>query len=141
MCLYRGPGRSITRSHLPPLKSRPVSELRRRIAHVQGCRNAGMGYCEMPVQIRDGQRPGPSRAGAELDRRRRSVIKSQVHRQIYEFKYIYIPKTVICITSFSSVDAYSVAGKYAHCLQRITGSRPVCTFLEPWYVLVCTGMY
>ncbi len=37
--------------------------------------------------------------------------------------------------------AYSVAGKYANCMQRITGLRPVCTFLEPWYVLVCIGMY
>ncbi len=36
--------------------------------------------------------------------------------------------------------AYSVAGKYAHCMQKITGSRPVCTFLKPWYVLVCKGM-
>ena len=84
---------------------------------------------------------GPGRAGAELDRRRRSVIKSQVHRQIYEYKYIYIPKTEICISRISSVHAYSVAGKYAHSMQRITGSRPVCTFLEPWYVLVCSGMF
>jgi hypothetical protein len=84
---------------------------------------------------------GPGRAGAELDRRRRSVIKSQVHRQIYEYKYIYIPKTEICISRIASVHAYSIAGNYAHCMQRITGSRPVCTFLEPWYVLVCSGMY
>ena len=84
---------------------------------------------------------GPGRAGAELDRRRQSVIKSQVHRQIYEYKYIYIPKTETCISRISSVYAYRVAGKYAHCMQRITGSRPVCTFLEPWYVLVCSGMF
>ncbi len=50
--------------------------------------------------------------------------------------------------------AFSVAGKYADCMQRITGSRPVCTFWEHWYVLyvlvcacmymyihICTGMY
>ncbi len=84
---------------------------------------------------------GPGRAGAELDRRRRSVIKSQVHRQIYEYKYIYIPKAEICISRISTVHAYSVAGNYAHCMQRITGLRPVCTFLESLYVLVCSGMY
>ncbi len=95
-----------------------------------------MGYHEMPVQIRDGRLPG--RAGAELDWHRRSVIKSQVQRQIYQFKYIYIPKAEICTTSISSVHAYSVAGKYAHCMQRITGFE---TCLHLFGTLVCIGMY
>ncbi len=54
--------------------------VKRHIAHAKPCHNAAMGYREMTIQIRAVDvMAGALGAGAVLDRRRRSVIKIQVH--------------------------------------------------------------
>ncbi len=61
----------------------------RHIAHVQGCHNAGMGYSEMPIQISDGLRRGPT----ELPGLAELLIRHQEPGQVADIKhkYIYIP--------------------------------------------------
>jgi hypothetical protein len=88
---------------------------------------AGYRHCEMPIQIRAVE----SEAGAERDLRRRSVIKSQVHRQEHEhLEYIYnhFKHSISCIWCLYSCSA---VGMHANSMQKISGSNLVCIFFEP----------
>ncbi len=105
------------------------------------CGRQGRAAAIVRFQSRSGRWTSWPEAGAERDRRRRSDIKHQVHRQDYA-QWLYRHKhshcSIYCIWCLYS---RSAVGMHAKSMQKISGSKPVCIFFEPWYEQVCTGMY
>jgi hypothetical protein len=128
----------------PPFKLLPgVSESRCRqpaghIGHAQACLGAGtrMGYraSEMPGGGRDGWRRGwswtcavdPSSRARYTGRNKKTGIKTQ--KKMLHIQYL----TRVC---------FQCSGMHAKSMQKIAGSKLVCTILESRSELVCTGMY
>ncbi len=104
----------------------------------------GQGLAIVRFQSRSGRWMSWPEARAERDWRHRSNIKSQVHRQEHEH-WEYVHKHFhCCISCIWCLYSCSTVGMHANSMQKVSGSKSVCIFLNPdqnRYELVCTGMY
>ncbi len=89
------------------------------------------GRAILRFQSRSGRWTSWPEAGAERDLRRRSDVKSQIHRQEcaqlwYKHNHFHVPYPVFGVCTLA------VQWECMQTVYKISGSKPVCIFFEPW---------
>ncbi len=136
--------RAMKKSHVVTVASGPRAEALEQVAlpsnsrlhkpkpvAVQGWAIVRQVLAIVRCQSKSGRWTSWQEAGAEQDRLRLSVIKSQVHRQKHEHLE-YVLKHFTCyISGVWCPYSCSAVGMHEKNTQKFSGSDMVCTFFEP----------